>query len=319
MRAPEFWSGRGVASSLLLPAAWLYTAAVRWRFNRTAPWRAPVPVLCVGNITAGGAGKTPLAIALAGTLAARGFKPAFLTRGYRGSLVGPVAVDPRTHDYRQVGDEPLLLARHAPTWVARDRCAGARAAAGAGADVVVMDDGFQNPALYKDLSLLAIDGGYGFGNGRVHPAGPLREPVADALARADAAVVIGDDRAGVMAALEAAETLRARYEPTPEAERLAGKRVVAFAGIGRPDKFFDTLSEIGATVVEALPYPDHHPFKAEDVMLACEIAAEREAVPVTTEKDFVRLPEDGRSMVEVAPVRLVFERPAEVERMLDRL
>lgn len=304
---------------MLLPVSWIYAAVVRARLRRAEPYRAPVPVVCIGNITSGGAGKTPTAIAVAALLAKDGRAPHFLTRGYRGRLKGPVLVDPRAHDFRDVGDEPLLLARHAPTWVSADRAAGAEAAAEAGADVIVMDDGYQNPSIAKDISLVVVDGGFGFGNGRVIPAGPLRERAADGLARAGAVVLVGADRTKAHERLKNVHVMNANLEPAPEMETLKGKRVVAFAGIGRPDKFFDSLREVGAKIVEAMPFPDHHPFKPEDVMLACEIASERNAVPVTTEKDFVRLPEEAREMVKVAPVGLVFETPAEMEGLLKGL
>ncbi len=315
MRPPDFWSSRRVLSTLLLPAGWIYAEATRRRLRRRG-WRAPVPVICVGNVGVGGAGKTPTAIAIANLLTADGRRPHLLTRGYGGSNVGPLLVDPERHDYRAVGDEALLLARAAPTWVARDRVAGAKAAVAAGSGCIVMDDGFQHPALMKDLSLLVVDGGYGFGNGRVLPAGPLREPVARGVARADAIVLIGDDRAGARRHFGRKPVLEARLVPHAAATRFAGKNVVAFCGIGRPDKFFDTLKELGAQVVEAMPFPDHHRFRDNDVMLAVEVAQRRNAVPVTTEKDFVRLAPDARRMVEVVPVTLEWRDPQQIDNLL---
>ena len=196
MRAPDFWRRRTVTPFLLLPVGWFFSRIGALRQALVRPWRAPVPVLCVGNLVAGGAGKTPLALALGDRLQQNGVTVHFLTRGYGGREAGPLQVDPTRHGFREVGDEALLLARLAPTWVARDRRLGAEAAAKAGAGVLVMDDGFQNPSIEKDLSIIAIDGGYGFGNGLVMPAGPLREPLARGFARADAAVVIGRDRGG---------------------------------------------------------------------------------------------------------------------------
>lgn len=316
MRPPDFWSSRRVLSTLLVPAGCAYALATRLRLRR-AGWRAPVPVICVGNVGVGGAGKTPVALALARLLAGR--NPHFLTRGYRGREAGPLRVDPAKHDARAVGDEPLLLARAAPTWVARDRAAGARAAVAAGAGCIVMDDGHQNPALAKDLSLVVVDGGYGFGNGRVIPAGPLREPIAAGLARADAIVLVGGDETGAARHFAGRPVLEARIVPDESGQRFAGKDVVAFCGIGRPDKFFATLRSLGARIAEEMPYPDHHAFGDEEIMFILEVAAKHRAVAVTTEKDLVRLSPDARRMVEALPVRIAFAAPGAVEAMLGKL
>src|SRR5689334_14659171 len=203
-------------------------------------------------------------------LAARGKAVHVVTRGYGGQLAGPLAVDPARHGAEEVGDEPLLLAAAVPTWVARDRAAGARAAVAAGAEILLLDDGFQNPALAKDLSLLAVDGGYGFGNGLVMPAGPLREPFGAGLARAQAVVLIGEDEAGVVRTIEAGlgrlKLLRADLVPAADAAaELAGRRVLAFAGIGRPAKFFVTLERLGAEIAETRAFPDHHPYAASEI------------------------------------------------------
>ena len=318
MRPPDFWSSRRLVSTLLVPAGCLYALATKMRVRR-AGWRAPVPVICVGNIGVGGAGKTPVALALARMLAAAGRNPHFLTRGYRGREAGPLRVDPERDDARAVGDEPLLLARAAPTWVARDRAAGARAAVEGGAGCIVMDDGFQNPALAKDLSLVVVDGGYGFGNERVIPAGPLREPVAAGMARADAIVLVGEDTAGASRHFAGKPVLDARIVREEAAARFAGKDVVAFCGIGRPEKFFATLTALGAKVAEEMPYPDHHAFRDEEIMFILEVAAKRGAAAVTTEKDFVRLSADARRMVEAVPVRIEFADPAKLEAMLASL
>ncbi len=320
MRAPDFWRRRGALSTLLLPAAAIYAAATRRRVSRAPDYRPPVPVVCVGNIGAGGSGKTPVALSLVGRFAALGSRAHILSRGYKGRLAGPVRVDPRIHGVAEVGDEPLLMARRAPVWVARDRAAGARAAVEAGAEVIVMDDGFQNPAVAKDLSLVVVDGGFGFGNRRVLPAGPLREPVEAGLARAGAAIVVGTDRVGAAKRLSATRpdlpVLSAQLVPTPEAEGLAGQRVVAIAGIGRPDKFFETVLSLGATVVEAIPFPDHHAYTVENIMLASEIATERGAIVVTTEKDHVRLWPEAQALVRPIPVELAWEDEAAIDAVI---
>ncbi|MGO1080502.1 tetraacyldisaccharide 4'-kinase [Inquilinus sp. CA228] len=321
MKTPGFWYRPEAtpAARLLAPAGALYDLASRLRRALIKPQRAPVPVICVGNLVAGGAGKTPVALALARRLAEIGIAVHVLSRGHGGSLAGPVRVDPERHKATEVGDEPLLLARAAPAWVSRDRPAGARAAASAGAQLILMDDGFQNPSLAKDLSLLVVDG-MGFGNGRILPAGPLRERPAHGLARADALVTMGPDRAGIgaLAARHGLPALAARLVPSPEdAARLRGRKVLAFAGIGRPEKFFATLAELGAEIVGAVPFPDHHAYTPDEVMRLVETAQERGAVPVTTEKDLVRLPPEARPMVEALRVDLAWDDPAAVDAVLE--
>jgi tetraacyldisaccharide 4'-kinase len=321
VRAREFWARRGLVPALLAPLAGLYAAAGALRRRFVRPFRAAVPVICIGALTVGGAGKTPTAIAVATRLAAQGRRPHILTRGYKGRLRGPVRVDPAAHGARDVGDEPLLLAAAAPTWVARNRAAGARAAIAAGADCLVLDDGYQNPGLHKDLSIVVIDGGQGVGNGRRLPAGPLRETVASGFGRADAVLIIGKDRTGIAARVPRdAVLLRGRLAPDPDdARTLKGRRVLAFAGLGRPEKFFDTLTEAGAKVVKRNAYPDHHPYAGPDVEATIAEAIRMDAIPVTTAKDAVRIPEDQRPRVRVLRVSLACERPEELDRLLARV
>ncbi len=318
MKAPEFWRRGGLLPALLAPLAWSYDAAGRASRALASAQRAPVPVVCVGNLVVGGAGKTPVALALGARLAALGHNVHFLSRGYGGRARGPVRVEPARHDAREVGDEPLLLAAGRPTWVARDRAAGARAAAAAGAEVVVMDDGYQNGHIAKDLSLVVVDGVYGFGNGRPMPAGPLREDVRRGLARADAVVLLGADGAGVAARIEATgrALLRATLAPTLEAMTLADRPVVAFAGIARPEKFFATLEALGCRPLATRVFADHHRYDADEIMELVELAADEGAALVTTEKDHVRLPEEARPMIEVLRVRLEWAEPARLDRLL---
>lgn len=319
MKAPGFWTRPpGPLSTLLAPASAIWTAVGRVRQRRADPWRAPVPIVCVGNLTAGGAGKTPVALDLLDRLTARGVAAHALSRGHGGRLAGPLRVDPANHTAADVGDEPLLLAAAAPAWIARDRAAGARAAIQAGARAIVLDDGFQNPGLAKDLSLVVVDGATGFGNGRVIPAGPLREPVADGLARAQAVVVIGPDATGVAAMVGAhLPVLGARLEPDPEAAAgLSATRLLAFAGIGRPGKFFDTLRGLGADLAEAVPFPDHHLYTPAELEGLLSRATLLDARLVTTAKDAVRLPGDLRNRVAVLPVRIVWHDPAAVDALL---
>ena len=320
MRAPAFWAAErgGLPAAALAPVSRLYDAAALARAALVRPARAAVPVICVGNFTVGGAGKTPAVLALAALLADDGIRPHILTRGYGGSERGPLRVDAARHDARAVGDEALLLARAAPTWLCRDRPAGATAAAAAGAPLVLMDDGMHNPSLAKDLCLAVIDGGAGLGNGRVLPAGPLREPLARGLGRADAVVLVGPDRKGALAALgsPAMPVIEATLVPGDEARALKGRPVVAFAGIGRPEKFFETLEEIGCTVVARHAFPDHHRYKASEIAAIITEADERNAVPVTTEKDHARLLPEAQGAVRTLPVTLAWRDPARIRTLL---
>jgi tetraacyldisaccharide 4'-kinase len=307
----------GLGGLALSPLGWLYGGAVVARRALARPVKADVPVLCVGNLVLGGAGKTPVAIDLGRRLAARGKAVHFLTRGYGGTASGPLRVDETVHSAAEVGDEALLLARHGPTWMSADRPAGARAAVEAGAEVIVMDDGFQNPSLAKDLSLVVIDGAVGLGNGAVFPAGPLREPASRGLARAQAVVVVGD---GWTPPPLSVPLLRARIRPDAQvAAHLRGKRVLAFAGIGRPEKFYATLSELGCDVVESRSFDDHHPFSADEIDGLLATARTAGAVPVTTEKDFVRLPEGARDKVSVLPIEVAWDDETAPEAVLDVL
>ncbi|WP_408874711.1 tetraacyldisaccharide 4'-kinase [Granulibacter bethesdensis] len=317
MRTPGFWLRNGPTARLLAPASALTAAFTAHRVARPG-WRAPVPVVCCGNATVGGAGKTTIALDLIARLTKRGFTPHALTRGYRGRVKGVVQVQPGDTVF-QVGDEALLLAAAAPCWVAPDRAAAAREAIAAGASVLVMDDGLQNPGLARDLSLLIIDGAVGFGNGRVLPAGPLREPVAAAAARCRAAVIVGDDVTGAARQLPAGlQILRARLTATGT-EALTGRRVLAFAGIGRPAKFADTLTRAGVEVVELRGFPDHHVFTERDLTLLAQDAAAMGVILVTTPKDAVRLSSDWQKRVTVSGVRIAWEDEQALDRLLDTL
>ncbi len=320
MRAPDFWTHDGALARLLAPLGLAYDLAGRLRRATARPVAVPVPVICVGNLTAGGAGKTPVVISLLQALSKRGIETHCLTRGYGGRAAGPLRVDRDRHEVREVGDEALIIARVAPTWVARDRVASARAAAEAGATAIVMDDGFQNPSLFKDLSLLVIDGDYGFGNARVMPAGPLRESVPRGLARADALVVLGTEERILARSLNTGlPVLGARLVSGPGGQRLAGQRVLAFAGIGRPEKFFATLEDLGAELVETRSYPDHHPYGTGEIEALLARAKNQNARAVTTEKDAVRLPAELSARVEALPVTLAWRDEDAVEALLDRV
>lgn len=321
MRAPAFWyAPPGMLSTLLTPLSWLWRAGVV--LGLRVPVKVPVPVLCVGNLVAGGAGKTPVVRDLVARLTARGVEASSLSRGHGGRLRGPLLVDPALHHAGDVGDEPLLLAATGSAWIGRDRVVAAKAMAEAGVGAIILDDGFQNRALHKDLSLIVVDGGTGFGNGRVIPAGPLRETVSKGVRRADALVVIGEGpgRAAALSVAGALPVLTARLLPDAAAVvGLQGRPLLAFAGIGRPGKFFATLHDAGLSVVAQTAFPDHHPFSAADLSALLARAETLGATLVTTEKDAMRLSPIWRSRVAVLPVRLSWDDPAMVERLLDRV
>ena len=314
MRTPSFWRHKSAAALLLAPLGKLYGASVAFKAAVAKPYRTPIPVICVGNLTAGGSGKTPVAIAVGQMLAARGKKPIFLTRGYGGKERGSALVKEH-HSARLMGDEALLLSRTAPTIVSSDRAIGAALAVNEKADVIVMDDGHQNFALAKDLSLVVIDGAAGVGNGMVLPAGPLREPVAQGLKRADAVIIMEEgspDLAGY-----GGPVLRAWLEPLPH--DLAGRKVLAFAGIGRPKKFFETLTAVGALVEDTESFADHYYYRPDDLAGLRTRAKARGAQLVTTEKDLVRIPPEQRKDIAVLAVRARFADEAALSRLLDGL
>jgi len=318
--APRFWADPpGILADLLMPVAAAWDAAGRLQERLSRPYCSPIPVICVGNLVAGGAGKTPVALALAADLAARGVPVHIVTRGYGGSLGGPVRVDPDRHDAAAVGDEALLLARCAPCWVARNRASGIRAAVAAGARAVVLDDGFQNPTINKALSLVVVDAVYGFGNGRITPAGPLRENLARGLARADAVVLLGTDaekrepeQAGIWNELP---VLSAELSPVAGA-RMAGARILAFAGIGRPEKFFGTLRMVGAELAGTLAFPDHHPYRTKEIEQLRRDAERAHARLITTAKDIVRIPPASRNGIEVLEVEISWRDPAALDQLI---
>ena len=323
MRTPDFWDEapgqRGsILAGLLAPVGAAIDTAGRVRRALAHPYRAPVPVICVGNLVVGGAGKTPVVFALIELLRQAGASPHVVMRGYGGRLVGPVRVDPANHDADAVGDEALLAAEQTPAWVARDRAAGVRAAAETGAHSVLLDDGFQNPTVAKDLSLLVVDAAYGFGNRRLLPAGPLRERIEAGLARADAIVLLGGDATPSELTGTACPILRATLTPV-NGERFDGERVIAFAGIGRPEKFFATLRHLGAEIIVERPFPDHHRFTAAEIAALGAAAAQEKARLVTTAKDAARLRPEARAGIEVLDVRIDWRDQPAVTALLVRV
>lgn len=316
MRPPDFWARSDAAarltSAILAPLGRIYGASVAYRAKHARPFRSRAKVICVGNLTAGGTGKTPIALEIARLLLARGNRVVFLTRGYGGRVPGPrfVAAGDSCSD---VGDEPLLLAAVAPVIVARDRAAGARLADEQGFDAIVMDDGHQNFSLAKDLSLVVV--GSGFGNNHMLPAGPLREPVAQGLKRADAVVVTGAVPSPLNASLPLIES---HLVPVGE-DSWSGKRVIAFAGIANPERFFSLLVGLGANVVGVRTFADHHPYSPPEIMQLKSRALAESALLVTTGKDFVRLSHKQREGIEQLRVRAEFKQPEAIDRLLDQV
>lgn len=320
MPAPLFWfndpAKPGLKARLLSPLGWLYGAATARRLRQPG-YRASVPVICIGNINIGGTGKTPTAIALAQRLISWGYHVHIVSRGYGGSLAGPVQVNERTHSAAEVGDEPLLLSAFTPTWIARDRAAGVQAAQSAGAEVILLDDGFQNPSVVKDLSIVVVDASRGFGNGRVLPAGPLREPVGTGLKRANLVLSIGQTKTQI----DTGETPRMHGRLTPLQTGMVWQdmRVLAFAGIGNPDKFFGTLRDLGCNIIRAEALEDHQPL-TEALLTRLELEGKtRVAQLVTTEKDAVRLPAHFRPKVLTVPVRLSIDDWSPLDAELARI
>jgi tetraacyldisaccharide 4'-kinase len=311
---PAFWSHDGLLARALSPLSAVGSALTARRVALPG-WHAPVPVVCCGNVTVGGAGKTTLVLDLSTRLSGR--RPHILLRGYGGSARTTHRVLP-DDPASLVGDEALLLAQAAPTWVGVDRAASAKAAVRAGAKILLMDDGLQNPTLVKTTSILVIDGRTGFGNGRVLPAGPLREPIAAAASRCQAAVLVGSDETQALARLPPSlPVLRADLVQDTAITALAGRKIVAFAGIALPEKFFAPLRQAGAVLLSARPFPDHHAYTARDLAALAREAHDWDAILVTTPKDEVRLPPAFRAGVTVIGVGLAWRDPKKIDQFFE--
>ena len=322
MKEPSFWySKRGIRATCLAPLGWVYAKLTAARLSRSTPHHLEIPVVCVGNINAGGTGKTPTVIALAQRLRDLGHVPHVVSRGHGGNLAGPVNVDPAKHRADQVGDEPLLISAFCEVWVSKDRATGGQAAQEGGATIILLDDGFQNPSLHQDLKLVVVDAARGFGNGYCIPAGPLREPVGAGLARADVLITIGDtDAQDSFSAPTPAKPHRfsAALVPLQTGMDWTTGTYIAFAGIGQPDKFFDTLKDLGATLIRTEALADHEPLSAAFMSRLERDALAQGAQVVTTEKDAARLPRHWRGKVLSLPVRLEFQDEDALRVLLKR-
>lgn len=316
MKTPRFWQTNNATSRLLAPMSVAYALGA-WADRRfTTPQLAPLPVIAVGNVTAGGAGKTPTTLALIPLLRAMGHTPHILTRGYRGASLTAHRVNDGD-DWRIVGDEALLLAKAAPTWVGANRLASARAAAAQGATILICDDALQHHPLRKNVTLLVIDGAFGIGNGKLLPAGPLREPLASAAKRCDAAIIIGEDGQQLAAQLTI-PVITAQLVPSNDTAFLLRENWLAFAGIGRPEKFFSTLRACGATLLATESFPDHHAYSAQDITQLIANAEKLGASLITTEKDAVKIPPAYADAIRVLPVNLRFDEPSHIAEILNK-
>lgn len=313
-RAPRFWQNEGGLARALGPCSWMYQRISNWRNRRVIPHKVSVPVVCVGNVVMGGAGKTPTVLALTRMLQDAGLQPHILSRGYGGYYRDVIQVKPDLHNYTQVGDEPLLLARAAPTWIGANRIQAAKKAIREGANILIMDDGLQNPYLHKDLRIMVIDALQGMGNGRVFPAGPLREPIDIGLKKSDWVVTIGDENQEKQVLSSIIHDARLPHvrahievDSVQHKSGIESKRVIAFSGIGFPEKFRRSLSQLNYDICHFVEFPDHHPYTILEIQHLVKMAQKQKAQLVTTEKDYLRVPIIYRSQVAVLPVYVQFD------------
>ncbi|MEM9054022.1 MAG: tetraacyldisaccharide 4'-kinase [Pseudomonadota bacterium] len=323
MREPRFWSrhvdpksreAAPVMRLLLSPAAWAYAMVTRRKIKTARPLQVAAKVICVGNLTAGGTGKSPVVAALRDHFrTTHDLRVATLSRGYKGRLNGPLKVDPSLHTAQDVGDEPLMLALSGESWIGADRAAAGQAMSESGVELILMDDGHQNPGLHKDFTLIVVDAEAGFGNGYVIPKGPLRETVSEGLARADAILVMGTGSPPSEITQSGLPVFRGQIAPK---QAPPSQPYVAFAGIGRPEKFFDTLNALKLDLRDAVPFPDHHPFSEADLRYLKRLAADHQATLITTEKDYARLTPSHRQGILTLPIEVQFDRKADLDSLL---
>jgi len=317
MKTPKFWNYNNIISWLLLPFSLCYFLGFWARKNFTKPEKLSIPVICIGNLTAGGAGKTPVALAIGEMLKEKGIKAFYISRGYGGSQKEPLLVDAKIHDTKLVGDEPLLLAQILPTIVGKNRAQTANFAAQNGAEIIIMDDGFQNPTIHKDISIIVVDRHLSFGNEKLLPAGPLREPVSAGLARADALIMVNPASFIPTHLPENLPVFIARTKAKNSMLALSSKKIIAFCGIAHPQKFYTMLSESGAEIIAKKSFADHHFYTNSDIDFLREMAKNEQAILVTTSKDAARLPADFKSEIIVAEMELLFENKEKLEELIN--
>ena len=319
MRTPNHWQNNNVLSRLLMPFGWIYFQLSLWRHKIARSVDIGVPVICVGNIVAGGAGKTPTVMYL-GKLLSKRLKVAFLTRGYGGAFSGPIKVNPHKHTFQDVGDEALLLSKIAPTWVSQNRLDGGLAAKLDGAQIILMDDGFQNPTIGKTFSILVFDGPYGLGNNQLIPSGPLRETLGRGMSRADAVVIIGEDLHDLQSKIpENIPLFSVTTSPIIPKKLKVAKSVIGFAGIGRPRKFLETLKTLNVEIQDFVPFPDHHKFRNSEIEDLIRRASETGAQLVTTTKDFVRLPPNTKNSIIAMDIELNWANQNQIKALLEQV
>lgn len=315
MKTPDFWSKSGVLSAVLQPLGKLYATATAMRLKNHTPYKAKCPVICIGNLTAGGTGKTPVSLAIAEILHQAGKNPYFISRGYGGKLKN-IVVDGLIHTPQQVGDEPLLLSKAAPTVINPDRGEAAKTAMAHGADCLVMDDGFQNPTLHKDISFLVFDGNYGIGNGRVIPAGPLREPFNTGIKRAQAIIVLGDDKQHIASKTNLPVFYGKIEEEQPQ---INNHDIMAFAGIGHPEKFYASLKKCGFNLKKTFNYPDHHFYTVAELNSLVNYARKNNLDIYTTSKDFIKIPPALQTEFKVLNIKIKWQNEPELQKFLLKL
>lgn len=316
MKTPNHWKNKNFISLLLSPFGYMYGFVTHLRLKYKTSRKVSVPVICIGNLTAGGTGKTPVAISIASLLQQQGLTPFFVSRGYGGSLKN-ILVNSSLHTPQQCGDEPLLLAQQAPVVVNPDRFAGANTAINNGADIIIMDDGFQNPTLYKDLSFLVFDGSFGVGNEFCIPAGPLRENITEGLKRADAIIIIGEDKYNLQQRFSL-PCFCGKIKPQPQNTK--NKKVIAFAGIGNPQKFYNSLKECGFHLLETNDFPDHHYYNEAELNQLINKAQQQDAILYTTSKDFVKIPQHLQQYFHVLEICIKWEnQQALIEFIINRV
>lgn len=304
MKTPRHWQNKNLLANFLAPLGWLYTYATKLNLAFKKPNQVNRPVICIGNLTAGGSGKTPVAVSIAEIIQNLGKKPFFVSRGYGGTLHNLV-VDTAVHQAQEVGDEPLLLARQAPVVINPNRYEGAKTAIRNGAEVIIMDDGFQNPGLHKDLAFLVFDGNFGYGNGYGIPAGPMREALESGLKRAQAVIIIGEDKHHLKTQITTLPIFEGQIIPHPP--KICNFKVIAFAGIGRPEKFYQSLRSCGFELVETIDFPDHHQYKPAELEAIITKAAQQETEIYTTAKDYVKIPAELQTHFKVLEIAIEWQ------------